>query len=128
MDRRPPRNWNTTTMTATTSNRWTKPPAEYELIMPSAHSTSRITAMVQSMAGSLSALDRSRRWACDRISVYFDEHHRRLRCPPDRPRDGGHGSRVWIDPIPRALRRPAPVRTHRPLAVAFVEAIRRERA
>src|SRR3990172_7641278 len=48
MDRRPPRNWNTTTMTATTSNRWTKPPAEYELIMPSAHSTSRITAMVRS--------------------------------------------------------------------------------
>src|SRR3990167_6384394 len=128
MDRRPPRNWNTTTMTATTSSRWTNPPAVYELTRPSAHSTSRITAMVHSMAGSLSALDRSRRRTCDRVSVDFDEHHRRLRRPPDRPGDGGHGSRVRIDPVPRALRQPAPARARRPLPVAFEEAIRREGA
>src|SRR5512141_31165 len=53
-DRRPPMNWNTTTMTAMTSSRWTNPPAVYELTMPSAHSTRRITAIVQSMVASLS--------------------------------------------------------------------------
>src|SRR3990172_1030046 len=96
--------------------------------MPSAHSTSRITAMVQSMAGSLSAPDRSRRRACDRVSVNLDEHHGGLGGLPDRPGDRGHGPRARIDPVPRARRRPAPARARRPLAAAFGEPIRRERA
>src|SRR4029450_2998450 len=45
----PQRNWNTTTTAATTSRRWTNPPAVYEVPMPSTHSTKRITATVHSM-------------------------------------------------------------------------------
>src|SRR4030095_6686848 len=49
-------NWNTTTMATRTSRRWTNPPAVYAVNMATAHNTSRISAIVQSMAPSFSVL------------------------------------------------------------------------